>query len=208
MAKQQKPKRKKNAKKKFFEVTLPLTTTKVHLYSYSPEDLEGSTVKLDLTKNLRGKNMELKAKISLKNENLTGEIISLQLLQTYVKKIVRRSTDYVEDSFIASCKDSKLQIKPILVTRRRVSRAVKKAIRTAAKKHIESKITPREAEEIFADIMSNKFQKELSLKVKKVYPLAACEIRRIKILEKTTPQKATTPKENKEPSEEKANSKE
>ena len=65
-----KAKRKKGARKKFFEVIIPLVNTKIHLYGYSPEDLEGNTVKLDLTKSLRGKNLELKAKVKLSGDKL------------------------------------------------------------------------------------------------------------------------------------------
>jgi len=146
------------------------------------EELDGSVVKLDLTKVLRGKTMEIKAKIVWENEKLKSELISLQLMPTYIKRVMRRGTDYVEDSFEANCKDAKLRIKPFMITRKRVSRAVLKAIRNAARKHLTTKLKARDTEEIFAEIMANKLQKELSLKVKKIYPLALCEIRMLRVV--------------------------
>lgn len=196
-----KSKRKKGVRKKFFEAAIPLTTTKVHLYGYSPEELEGKTVKLDLTKNLRGKNLELKAKLKLKSGKLTGELSSLELMPFYLKKVMRRGTDYVEDSFETSCKDSKIIIKPLMITRKRVSRIIRKAIRNTAKKHLEGKIKLKDTKEIFSDVMTNKMQKELSLKVKKTYPLALCEIRILKVIGK--PDKAEKTKESDEKKEEK-----
>ena len=181
--KAQKPKRKKGQRKKFFEAEIPLISTKIHLYSYSPEELEGSTVTIDLSKTLRGKNMELKSKLKLKNEKLMGELSSLQLISSYLKRVMRRGTDYVEDSFKTECKDAKLQVKPFLITRKRVPRSVRKAIRETARKHLQSHITLRTVKEVFSEIMTNKMQKGLSLKVKKIYPLALCEIRMIKVLE-------------------------
>jgi ribosomal protein S3AE len=184
MPQKQKPKRKKGARKKFFEAEIPLISTKVHLYSYSPEELEGNVIKLDLSRNLRGKNLEIKAKIKLDKENLTGDLLGLQLMPSYINRIMRRGTDYVEDSFEVTCKDSKLKVKPLMITRKRVSRVIRKTIRNAAKKHLESKMKIRNTEELFSDIMTGKLQKDLSLKIKKIYPLALCEIRVIKVLER------------------------
>ena len=39
-------------------------------------------------------------------------------------------------------------------------------------------------EEIFSDLLSGKFQKTLSLKLKKIYPLSLCEIKDIYIVDK------------------------
>ena len=162
------------------------------------EDFAGNVVKLDLTRSLRGKNLELKTKIKLSDdkETLTGELLSLQLMPHYIKKVMRRGTDYVEDSFEITCKDSRLRIKPFMITRKRVSRAVRNSIRTAAKKHIENHGTIRTTQELFSEIMTNKFQKELSLKIKKIYPLGLCEIRIIKVLERFDNKKKV---KNKEP---------
>jgi ribosomal protein S3AE len=177
-------KRKKGLKKRFFTVEIPLTASKVYLYHYSEEDLENSVVKIDLTRNLKGKNLELRAKILLNNKKLFGEIISLRLLSSYVKKVVRRGTDYVEDFFERSWKDAKLKIKPLMVTRKRVSRSVRKAIRELVKKSLENHLKVRDSKEIFSEILTNKIQKTISQKIKKIYPLALCEIRRIEVLKK------------------------
>jgi ribosomal protein S3AE len=174
--------RKKGAKKKFFAVDLPLTATNVKLYSYSPEDLVDSIIKLDLTKNLRGKNLELRAKIKLKSDKLLGELISLRLIQSYIKRAMRRGTDYVEDSFETSSKDFILKVKPLIITRKRVSRSIRNEIRKIARKNLESYITIRNTQEIFSDIMTNKLQKTISQKVKKIYPPALCEIRVIEVI--------------------------
>lgn len=167
----------KGAKKKFFEVKVPLTSTKVHVYGSSPEELEGRVVRIDMTRSLRGKNLEMKAKLKNVNGAIEGTPISLEIMQSYIRRSVRKGTDYVEDSFEVDCKDAKLRIKPFMITRKRVSRAVRNALREGAKKHLESHVKVRTAEEIFSEITSNKIQKEISLKLKKVYPLALCEIR-------------------------------
>ena len=197
MASKQRTKRKKGQRKKFFEVTIPLTATKVFLYAYSPEDLIGKTVKLDMTKSLRGKNAELKASIIIENNELFGVLKSFQILPAYIKRVMRRGIDYVEDSFDAECKDALLRIKPFMITRKRVSRAVRNAIRNTARKHLTSKAKIRTAKELFSEIVTNKLQKELSLKIKKIYPLALCEIRMFQVKEykETKKESETKPKE-------------
>jgi ribosomal protein S3AE len=172
----------KSVKKKFFEVSVPLTAAKVHVYGHSIEQFEGQIVKVDLTKSLRGKSLELRAKIKNNNGTLESTPIALELLSSYLRKAIRKGTDYVEDSFELDAKDAKLRIKPFLLTRRRVSRAIRNELRENARKFIEGHCKVRSAEEIFSDVTANKIQKELSHKLKKVYPLAFCEIRIIEIV--------------------------
>ncbi len=167
----------KGTKKKFFEVKVPLTATKVHVYGTSPEELEGRVVRIDMTRSLRGKNLELRAKIKVNNGALEGIPVSLEVMPSYIRRSIRKGTDYIEDSFETECKDAKLRIKPFMIARKRVSRAIRNALREGAKKHLESHVKVRTAEEVFSEITSNKIQKEISIKLKKIYPLALCEIR-------------------------------
>lgn len=173
---------KKGIKKKFFEVSIPLTATKAKLYAASLEELHNKTIKIDMTKNLRGKNVELRAKVQVINGEPTSELISMIVTPSAIRRVLRRGTDYVEDSFEASCKDSLLRIKPFMITRNRVSRVVRKELRNGARKFIEQYITIKSTREIFSDLMTNKLQKAISLRVKKVYPLAFCEIRWIEVI--------------------------
>jgi ribosomal protein S3AE len=182
MAQQQtQSKTKKVTKKSFFEVSAPMTATKIQLYAASQEELAGKTVKLDLTKSLRGKNLELKLRIKLEDGNLVCEPESAQLTSSYLKKVIRKGTDYAEDSFEAECRDCIVRIKPLVATRRRVSRTVLKLLRQNAKEFIEAYLKTRTGKEILSEIITNKLQKQLALKLKKIYPLALCEIRMFSI---------------------------
>ncbi len=174
---QQVTKVKKGAKKAFFEVRAPITATKIQLYASSLEELEGKVVKLDLTRSLKGKNFELKLKVVKKESGLEAEPIELELLGSYIRRMMRVGIDYVEDSFEAELKDGKGRVKPFMITRNKVSRAVRKELRESAKKFVEGYMKSRSSKEAFSDILTNKLQKELFIKLKKIYPLALCEIR-------------------------------
>lgn len=175
---------KREAKKSFFEVSAPLTATKVFLYAASPSNLHGRVVKLDLTRSLRGKNLEMKMRVSADGDQLTAEPIALELAGSYIRRMVRKGTDYVEDSFSANSKDGTVIIKPFMITRNKVSRAVRNELRKATRQHLEAHLTTRTSRELFSELMSNKIQKELSLKLKKIYPLALCEIRVFQLVDK------------------------
>ena len=99
----------------------------------------------------------------------------------FLKRMVRKGTNYVEDSFSAKCEDAQMRIKPILITRKKVPRAVRKALRNKAKEELTDYIKDKSSKELFEEIISNKIQKSLSLKLKKIYPLSLCEIRIFKV---------------------------
>ncbi len=168
---------KEKRKKRFFEVSIPIIEKITQLQAYNIEELNERFIKYDLTRFLRGKSMLLTAKVKVENEKAQAYPQKIMLMPYFLKRMVRKGTNYVEDSFSTDCKDTKVRIKPFLVTRRRVSRAVKKALREKAREELTNYVKDRKSEEIFKEIIQNQIQKTLSLKLKKIYPLSLCEIR-------------------------------
>ena len=95
--------------------------------------------------------------------------------------MIRKRISYVEDSFEAPTQESMVTVKPFFITRKKVSRVVRKTIRNKAKNWIEDYISQKEDKELFNEILSNRMQKPLSLHLKKTYPLSLCEIRVLEI---------------------------
>ena len=172
----QKPTRKK-IQNQFFDVKTPLTSAKVSLYGPSVDALVGRVVRLDMSRNLRGKNLEIIMRIKKEGEELVAEPEALKLFGSYIRRMFRKGSDYVEDSFIAGCKDGEFVVKPFMLTRKKVPRSIRNSLRVAAKEYIQATMTTRSSLELFADIMAGKIQKDMSFKLKKIYPLAFCEIR-------------------------------
>jgi ribosomal protein S3AE len=164
-------------KKKFYEVDLPLVSEKYEAYAGSIEELKDKAVKLDITRKLRGKNLDLDFKIAIKDGKAVGIPKKLTLMPFFIKHMLHAGIDYIEDSIEAETKESKVIIKPFLITRKKVSRAVRRTLRNSAKNWIIDYLKTKNDNEIFEEILSNQLQKPLSLKLKKVYPLAICEIR-------------------------------
>ncbi len=168
-------------KKRFFTVEMPLIKRQTQLQGYEAKDLENRYIKYDLTRILKGKSMIMTFKTKLEGEELLTLPKELRLMPYYLKRMVRRGTNYIEDSFSTECENAQIRIKPFLVTRRKVSRAVRKALRNKTKEELIEWAKESDTERLFEDVLKNKIQKELSVKLKKIYPLSLCEIRVIKV---------------------------
>lgn len=168
-------------RKKFFDVEIPLIQKQTQLQAYELNELNNRTLKYDLTRILRGKSMMLNALVKIEGEKAVAFPREIRIMPYFIKRITRKGTDFVEDSFSAKCKDAQLRIKPFLITRRKVSRAVRKALREKAKEEIINYVKDKTHEEIFDDLLKNRLQKPLSLILKRIYPLSFCEIRVLKI---------------------------
>src|SRR3989344_9459386 len=116
-------------KKKFFEVDLPIIQEKYEVYAGSIEELNNKAIKMDVTRKLRGKSLDLDFKIVLKDGKAIGIPKKLTLMPFFIKHMLHTGIDYVEDSIECESKESKVLIKPFLITRKKVSRAVRRTLR-------------------------------------------------------------------------------
>jgi ribosomal protein S3AE len=163
-------------RKKFIEVEIPLLGNSFKVLG-SLEELKGKTIKMDLTRMLRGKGLTLTFKIFQEENKLFAVPYRLELVRSYIKRIMRKRIDYVEDSFKGQCADISATIKPFLITRKKVSRAVRKNLRNTAKEFIIEYIKEKEFNEVCKELKNGTFQKVMLPKLKKVYPLSFCDIR-------------------------------
>jgi len=201
MAKQKQSKTTKviTRRKKFIEVEIPLLKEKVEIIGNSPEEVQGKTIKLDITRILKGKGVELTLKINSAKEKAVAVPKKIRLMSYFIRRIMRKKTSYVEDSFDASSKESLLKVKPFLITRKKVSRAVRKALRNKAREWLKDYLKEKKDDEIFKELITNKIQKPLSLMLKKTYPLSLCDIRILEIkhpLPDKNPKNKTNKKES------------
>jgi len=169
-------------KKKFQSVEIPLINSKVELVGDSIKDLKDKNINLDLTRQLKGKSVEAIVKIKIEDNKAVAYPNKIKLMPYFIKRMIRKRISYIEDSFETPSQESLIRVKPFLITRKKVSRAVRKALRNRCKNWIEDYIAERKDNEIFNEILSNKTQRALSLVLKKTYPLSLCEIRILEII--------------------------
>ncbi len=168
-------------KKRFYNIEIPLIGKTTQLQAYEPKDLKDRHIKYDLTRMLKGKSIILTSKVVLKDDSPIVLSKSIKIMPFFLKRLARKGTSYVEDSFLTDCKNAQIRIKPFLITRKKVSRKVRRALRNMAKKELQEYAKTKDTEELFDDVLKNKLQKPLSLKLKKIYPLSVCEIRVLKV---------------------------
>ena len=190
-------------RRKYIEVDIPIVKQKIELLGEDVNELEGRTIKLDLTRQLKGKSVEAVVKIKVKNGKAVAYPVKIKLMPYFIRRIIRKRISYVEDSFETPSQESMILVKPFLITRKRVSRAVRKALRNRARNWIEDYIAEKKDSEIFNEIFSNRMQRPLSLVLKKTYPLSMCEIRTLEIIRELKPEEIPEKKlEKKEEKEE------
>lgn len=164
-------------KKKFHLVEIPILKREIELISTEQEKLKGKYAKIDLTSDLKGKSIELKLKVDLKDSKLIAEPTQLQLFGSYIRRMINKGTNYVENSYFLESKDNLLKVKQFMITRRKVPRKVRNALKQASEKEFKEYAKTKTFEGIITDILNNKIQKEISVKMKKIYPLSMCEIK-------------------------------
>ncbi len=194
-------------RKKFIDVDIPILRTKIELIGNNPKELVDKTIKLDVTRQLKGKSVELVLQVKLEKEKPVATPKKITLMPYFIRRMIRKRISYVEDSFLTPSQENMLLIKPFLITKRRVSRAIRKTLRNKTKNWIEDYIAERKNYDIFSEILSNRMQKSLSITLKKTYPLSLCEIRILEIKRPLNPEEVPKIKP-KEKTEEKRKSQE
>ncbi len=182
-------------KKKFITIELPIINEETMVLG-TAETLEGKTIKLDLSRKLRGRNLEVTFTLKSTENKIIGYPKRLELMKQYIIRMMRKRVNYVEDSFELQCKDISCTIKPFLITRKKVSRAIRHNLRKTTKEILIEYAKDRTYIEVCEGILYAETQKEMLVKLKKIYPLSFCEIR---VIETKRIDKADlTSKENKD----------
>jgi ribosomal protein S3AE len=169
-------------RKKYIDLQLPILDETPRVLG-TPESLHNKTIKLDLTRQLRGRSLTIKFRIFNNDGKLIGLPNKMELVKAYIRRMARKRTNYVEDSFRANCADIRVTVKPLLITRKRVSRAVRKNLRNTCKEFILDYLKQKDYNEICQELLDTTFQKALLPKLKKVYPLSFCDLRIFETIE-------------------------
>ena len=167
-------------KKKVWDIEVPLIGHKIQAFASTQDGLNGRIIKLDLTRFLKGRSIEANLVVSKKENKLVADFTSLKVLPSYILRMMRKNISWVEDSFSCQSKDVKLVIKPFMITKKKVHRSVRKALRNQTKDFLTKFVAEREAERVFEAVLKGSLNKEIMSHLRKVYPLAFFEVRVLK----------------------------
>ncbi len=131
-------------KKKWYSVKAP----KEYRYNIigestatEPSQLKGRTLRLSLT-SLTGDPKKQNIAITLKVTNITGESCETQLIKyevnkAHIKKISKKATTKIDDSFLVKTKDGKgMRVKPVFMTRYKTHNSISTAIRKSVREYV------------------------------------------------------------------------
>ena len=190
-------------KKKWFEVVAPKAFQEQIIgesTAFELRDLIGKklTVNLmSLTNDPKKQGISITFKItSQKGDKAATEVIGYKILPSSIKRIVRRNKDRLDLTMKCKTKDkATVLLKPIVLTRNLAKGSVKTALMNKIKEKIEKEVAEFKYEDLVKQIIMRKFQKGVMDDLKKIYPLAFCDIR---MLSRITEEEKNAPTEDKQ----------
>ncbi len=109
-----------------------------------------------------------------------------EMIAASVKRLTRRRRDKIELSFLSKTADNKdIRIKVLIFTLSLTSGSVKRALNNQALTIMKKEISKLKFEDLISDIITNKFQKSLVMKLKKIYPIKILDVKNLDIVKKT-----------------------
>jgi ribosomal protein S3AE len=156
---------------------------------YEKEELVGKTLNLNLatiTNDMKKQNIIVTFKVTGVADNKgQTQLVNYVLVPSYIKRLIRRSREKIDDSFLARTKDGKVvRVKPIAITNADTFNSIITKIRLGMKSLIKTALKERTYDEFVNDLISMKYQREMKEKLNKIYPLKYIDIRQILLEEK------------------------
>lgn len=185
MAKAKKTKAIKEVKKRWMNIFAPEMFNKAYLGETlvaDPKEMLKKTIEvnlMDLTKSIKMQNINIKFRVNEINGNdAFTEVISYQMNQASIKRLIRRNINKLDDSFIVSTSDSRyVRVKPLVVTRSAAKDSVTRLMWKEIRNVIIKETATRTYESFIMDVVSGKIQAALTQRLNKIYPVRIVAIR-------------------------------
>jgi len=110
------------------------------------------------------------------------EIVKIERLNSFIKRMVRRGRKKIDDSFLGTSGDNKrTRIKTLVITNNYVVHSVATKLRMELRKQIKDILKKSTFEKMVDEILKGAILKELKGKVSKITPVRVVDIRSLKI---------------------------
>ena len=108
------------------------------------------------------------------------EVKKVMLYPSYIRRITRKGTSKIEDSFILKTNDGyDVRIKLLVITRFKAHRSQRTEIRKVYRKYLEEKVSSLKYYELIEKVINYDLQNEIKPTLNKIFPVSNVEIRRI-----------------------------
>ncbi len=189
----------KSTKKAWYRIVAPKLFAQKEMgevYLATPEVAVGRALKVNLreiTGNIKDQNAYMCFEVvSVNGSTLETKVIGYELTTSYVKRMVRKNCDRMDDYFVVVTKDGvKLVIKTFMLTTYRTHRSVQVQLRSMLQKGLREEVSKSEFELLILNMVASKIQYGLKKKLSKIYPLKECVIRVLQVKGVGTPEMIT-----------------
>ena len=175
----------KRKKKAWYGLYAPESLNSAFLgetHVYSSSELIGKTVKMNLsmiTGDMKKQNVVTTFRVNeFKDNKGLSELIGYALSLAYIKRLVRRKRNKIDDSFLAKDKDGKLvRIKTVVMTNAKTYDSANSAIRLSLRAKIRKTLKEMSFNEFVNALINIRLQKDWKSSLNKIYPLKFLEVR-------------------------------
>ena len=155
--------------------------------TFDAKDMMGKNVEANLANlinDIKKQNVKIVFKIiNAAGDKLNTKFVSYNLLPSYIRRVVRRDKEKIEDSFICLTKDNvKIRLKTLMITKDRTKHTILTKIRRESREVVTEEIKKLDFLDVLKDIAMNKFQRSLKDHIKKIYPLGICDIKNLIVI--------------------------
>lgn len=124
----------------------------------------------------------------IEGKNAMTRVIGFKLVPTSIKRLTRRRSQKIELSFIAMTSDNqRVRVKPIIFARSATKSSVNRTLHKNIIDTIKKAIVKMTFEQLVTDLINHNFQRTLSQKLKRTYPIRIAEVKYMKIEKEKKP---------------------
>ena len=193
MAKKQTKTVKKVRKKNWYSITAPQLfneTTIGETLAYAPESLKGKQLwynMMYLTGDVKSQNVTISFVIDDYAEGKAKtRMIGYKILPNSLKRLVRKNKDKIEDSaYYRTADNVMVRVKPFILTRRNSNYTIRNAVLTTTRKILADYFRKTNFEKFCQELSRKQVQKNIYMKVNKIFPIQMVEIREMRVAKET-----------------------
>lgn len=147
-----------------------------------PQSMVGKTLSnslMNLANDVKRQNVNIHFKVISVDDNKAKTVVTgYELINSSVKRLVRRNSEKIDLSFNCETSDNVLlRAKPVVVTRSAVKGTVAARLRRNIVKFVTEFVKKNSYEQVLTDLITYKLQSEMRAVLNKIYPVKVCEIR-------------------------------
>lgn len=152
-----------------------------------PEQIIGRVIKTNLgslTNQVKKKNVDVSLKITkIEGSNAQTELVGFEVKSSYLRRLFRRRTSKIESVLKIQSKDEKkMSVKCVVITFGKQELSKRKTIKKELVDYVTKTAKENSAEKFLEKIMEKTYFEELIPKIKKIAPISATEMEKVRVL--------------------------